>query len=275
MTWVAAGVTVAGTIYSGVSANKAGKEAKKQAENQQRLLSEDLEERKRIARRQEGIYGPIEEQIAAAAAAKGIDPIRAGIVRQRVGTEFNAADRNILTMIGNRGVSSGLGASLLGASQMNRARAMASGILGEYQNKDAMRLQLLSRYNPLQLGEFKSQGLRGMSEFYGQEAARARAAEQQGWQSAAQGVMNVGLMYALRQQPKQGVAAPPIGDPSMTPLTSVSTPSNSVLPQAPGVIPTPTAGTIPQAFGVSNLPSFSSGGWGVMPTQSNFGIYGR
>lgn len=271
MTWVAVGIGAVGTVSSGVSANKAGKEAKRQGQNQQDLLRQDLEERKRVARRQEGIYGPIEEQLASMASARGIDPLRAGVVRQRVGTEFNTADRNITTMIGNRGVSSGLGASLLGASQMNRARAMASGILGEYQNKDAMRMQLLSRYNPLQTAEFQSQGLRGMSDFYGQEAARARAAEQQGYQGMAQGVMNMGMMYAMRRPTQPNNTTP--GNPGLpsTPLTSMRPNYESALPMAPGIIPTPGPAPVGQSFGVQNLPSFNGGGWGVMPTQYNFG----
>ena len=63
MTWVATGVSAGGAVMSGVGASKAGKSAAKNAASQQQLLAEDLAERKRVARRQEGMYGPIEEMM--------------------------------------------------------------------------------------------------------------------------------------------------------------------------------------------------------------------
>lgn len=246
MTWVAVGVGVAGAATSASSASKAGKSAKRNAQSQQALMAQDLEERKRVARRQDGIYGPIEEQIAAMATAKGIDPLRAGVIRQRVGTEFNAADRNIVRMIGNRGVSSGLGASLLGASQMNRARAMASGVLGEYQNKDAMRMQLLSRYNPLQNAEFQSQGLRGMAGFYGAEADRARQAERMGWDGAARGLMGAATAYASRANTTPDTTITSVNLPSegLSPIDTSQRNFDGLDSFSPGVMPSgPVSGT--------------------------------
>lgn len=302
MTWVSTGVAVGGAVVSASSASKAGKAAKENAQRQEALMSQDLDERKRVARRQEGLYGPIEERLASMASANGIDPLRAGVVRQRIGSEFNAADRNILTMIGNRGVSSGLGAALLGGSQMNRARAMATGILSEYQNKDSLRMQLLGRYNPLQNAEFQSQGLRGMASFYGNEADRARMAEQRGWEGAGRGLMAAGAAYAAGSAAQNA-------DTTST-VTSVNIPTEGLealaLPQRsdmsamdipPAVAPSgQVAGAyqhtpmLPSMDGASYRgimsPSVNTGGdwwssrmpgtsWGVMPTSTNFGIYGR
>jgi hypothetical protein len=258
MTWVATGVGAAGTIYSGVSAGKAGKAADKSAAQQQALLAQDLAERKRVAARQENIYGGLEQRLVSRANQVGIDPIRAGVIRSRVGTEFDNADRNITRMIGTRGVSSGLGASLLGSSQMNRARALAGGMIGEYQNKDTMGMQLLSRYNPLQNAEFQSQGLRGMASFYGDEAARARAAEQAGWQGVGQGVMGTAMLYASRAPKAAPQAQPGVWTPPeiQSPLRTEMGPANISGPSVAG----PAALT-------TDMGKVNTSSWGVYKPQ--------
>ena len=263
MTWVATGVSAGGAVVSAVGAGKAGKEASRKAASQEQMLRQDMAERTRIARRQEGLWSPIEDKLQSQALATGIDPLRAGIVRQTVGTEFNNADRNIQRIIGTRGVSSGLAASMMGGSQMNRARAMATGMLGEYQNKDQLRMGLLSRYNPLAMGEYQSQGLRGMAAHYGDQASRAYAAEQQGWQGAAQGVMNAGMAYARSNNPKppSSVDIKHSGLPSsesLSPIQPRSTIDSNLF--TPGVVPSygPITGGYTGADSFSNRNSI----WG-------------
>jgi hypothetical protein len=258
MTFVTAGVMVGGAALSANSAKQANKTAKKSAEGQRQLLERDLNERMRVQKRMEGLYGPIEEQLASQAKAPGIDPFRMGILRSNIEREYGNAGRNINTMIGTRGVSSGLAASMLQTNELSRARAMAAGVLGEYQNKDQLRMGLLSRFNPIQTADYTSQGLRGLASFYGDEAQRARQASQDGWNAAGNGLMNAAMYYSSRP------AAPAPSAPTL-PKAGLGA---GILPSAPGPVPTPN----PNTFTATDAyRSFLQSG-GLMPTAGSWGL---
>ena len=208
MAAVTAGIAAAGALASAYGAQQSAKAQGQAMSAQERQAQADLAFRQGMYNRYLGLYGPIEQQLAAE--AQSTQPLDYEQNQAQIKEQYANALRNIGTNMGMRGIAgSGLDVGAMRGAALGQAGALSGAYAQGLINRRNLGLGLTGRNQIMQAGSQVPGGFQGLSNMYGGWAGMYGQAAQQGWQNAGMGLGN--LAYALqgvnqpRQQPAMAV----------------------------------------------------------------------
>lgn len=191
-----------GAVGSLMGASKASKAQQSAMDQQQQMAQQDLAFRQGVYNRYLGLYGPIEQQLAAE--AQSTQPLDYEQNQAQIKEQYANALRNIGTNMGIRGIAgSGLDVGAMRGAALGQAGALSGAYAQGLINRRNLGLGLTGRNQIMQAGSQVPGGFQGLSNMYGGWSGMYGQAAQQGWQNAGMGLGN--LAYALQgiNQPRQ------------------------------------------------------------------------
>lgn len=193
----AGAVAGGGLLYNVYSSERASRRSASAQSEQQRAYEQDLALRRQFLEQQQGLYGPLEQQLVDQ--ARSPLPLFYGPLSGQVQRSYDASGRNLATQFAQRGLS---GSNLQGATlqglELGRAGALSTAFQQGLQQRLALAQNVLSRYQPLANTQNVSQGLGQLGGFYGQQAQLYGQAAAQGWQNVGQGLQGLGQYWQIR-----------------------------------------------------------------------------
>lgn len=266
MSGVMMGSAVVGAGASLAGASKNARAATSAMRAQQQAQQADLAFRQQQYNRYLGLYGPIEEQLAAQ--AQSSQPLFYDQNKAQIQQQYANALRNQTRQMGMAGMAgSGLATGALRGAALGQASALSGAYSQGMQNRLNLQASLAGKNMPFVAGQGVSQGLQGMANLYGGQANLYNQAAAQGWGNFGQGMSGIaGLLGRMRT----GTAAPPpttetnINAPSelMSPLAQrMTNPYTDYLSLNPAIPPTLDTSQMsyPSMF---NMPEYNMGNLG-------------
>lgn len=223
---VATAVTAATAVYGAYNASQNAKQQSSAMAQQQNAADAQLQNDLAFRQQQQQLYGPLEQQMVQQ--ASGTTPLDYGLMSGQIQQSYDAAQRGLQQQMAARGLSaSGLsGGGALGL-EMGRANALSSAFLQGLQNRRALGMSVLSRYNPGANQQMVNQGYGNLQNMYGQYASMYGQAAQQGYGAAASGLGSLAQMYSMRQQQPQADLTGSIQQQAAVPSAPLPTDMNS------------------------------------------------
>lgn len=235
-TAIAMGVGAAASAYG---ASQSSRAAGRAADQQKEMAMADLAFRQQQYDRYLGLFGPIEEQLAAE--AKSTQPLdydqNAAAIRQNYAQSL----RDITGSMGMRGIAGGgtdIGAQRGAAFRQagDLSGAWAQGLV----NRRNLGMQLTGRGQIGQAAQGVSGGMANLGNFYGQQAGLYNQAAAQGWQNFGQGLQGLANMYGqgmFNSQPPMTYGQ--FQSAFQNAATGVPTGTSGYLPPSNEPVPTP------------------------------------
>jgi len=232
-----AGAALVGTAGSLYGADKASKAQSSAMGQQQQMAQQDLAFRQGMYNRYLGMYGPIEQQLAAQ--AQSSQPLNYEQNQAQIKQQYANSLRNIGTNMGMRGIAgSGLDVGAMRGAALGQAGALSGAYAQGLVNRQNLGMGLTGRNQIMQAGSQVPGGFQGLSNMYGNWAGQYGQAAQQGWQGFGQGLGN--MAYAL-----QGMNQPAPFSITGTPGSASNFGNNwgNPMPTVPIAQPQPAGGT--------------------------------
>ena len=273
---MATGVAVAGLLGGGYSAYESSRKASQNQRAQEQQYQSDLAMRLGLQAQQTGLYGPLENKLVQEASSD--QPLWYGQMAGQVNQQYDAGQRNVAAQMASRGLG---GSALQGATtagmEMGRAGALSQAFAQGLQARQALGLNMVSRYQPLMNAMYTSGGYGQLGGYYGQQAGMYNNAAQQGWGNVGSAPMNLAQMWPGADQMQtatgqnistEGAASPfqPVGGQGLTYNPSVfglqpQQPTGSLVGQAP-----PSGGLNLSPSGI--VPQVGTTGWSPISRMS-------
>ena len=190
------GIAGLGAVSSALGANKASKEAARQAAEQQRLQQMQLDFARKQYEDEQGYIRPIRDRLTAEAMSE--QPLDYARMRGQIEENYANAARKFM---GQRG---GLASAAQRGLEMGKRSSMADAYGQGLTARRNLQQGLLARDQSAMLGSQYGQALGGMAAGYGRQADMMRGAAQQGWGNFATGLGNVAYGLAA-MKPSQGM----------------------------------------------------------------------
>lgn len=201
MAAVTAGIAAAGALASAYGAQQSAKAQGQAMSAQERQAQADLAFRQGMYNRYLGLYGPIEQQLAAE--AQSTQPLDYEQNQAQIKEQYANALRNIGTNMGMRGIAgSGLDVGAMRGAALGQAGALSGAYAQGLINRRNLGLGLTGRNQIMQAGSQVPGGFQGLSNMYGGWANMYGNAAQQGWQNTGVGLGNLAYGLQNMNQPK-------------------------------------------------------------------------
>lgn len=230
------GAAAVGGASSLIGAGKNAKAASNAMNAQQAAQQQQLDFQRQQYNRYLGLYGPIEEQLAAQ--AKSSEPLFYDQNKAQIQQQYSNAIRNQAAQMGMRGMAgSGVDMGMGRAAALGQAGALSNAYSQGLQNRMNLGLSLTGRGQIGQAAGGVAQGMQGMANLYGGQANLYNQGAAQGWSNFGNAI-NSGLgMYGNMQMQQQYInALNGINNPSAwatTPLPQSESLSPLTMGQAP------------------------------------------
>lgn len=227
--WGAAAGGVIGGAMGYFGADKSNPQAQ-----QEQAYRQDLANREAFQKQQQGLYGPLEQSLVQQASST--QPLFYGQMSGAINQNFDQAQRNAASQMAARGMSgSGLQGAGIQGMEMGRAGALSQAFNQGLQARQALGLNVLSRYQPL-MNQMNTQSAYGqLGGMYGQQAMLQNQAQREMWQMGGQALQN-GIQTYLNSKPKSPQEPPSPGQPPSAPS---GTPSSAPSGTPPSMNQTP------------------------------------
>jgi len=206
------GAAIGTALASGYNAYESNQKAKEQQRMQEQQYQGDLGMRLGLQGQQAGLYGPLENKLVQEASSD--QPLWYGQMAGQVNQQYDAGQRNVAAQMASRGLG---GSALQGATtagmEMGRAGALSQAFAQGLQARQALGLNMVSRYQPLMNAMYTSGGYGQLGGYYGQQAGMYNNAAQQGWGNVGQSLMGLAEMWPDQDQSmaKTGYSLPTTG----------------------------------------------------------------
>ena len=214
--WGAAAGGVIGGAMGYFGADKSNPQAQ-----QEQAYRQDLANREAFQKQQQGLYGPLEQSLVQQASST--QPLFYGQMSGAINQNFDQAQRNAASQMAARGMSgSGLQGAGIQGMEMGRAGALSQAFNQGLQARQALGLNVLSRYQPL-MNQMNTQSAYGqLGGMYGQQAMLQNQAQREMWQMGGQALQN-GVQSYMNQ--KEMVETPPAPKMPMLPSAGMLSPA--------------------------------------------------
>lgn len=207
MSGVIVGAAVIGagaSIYGADKNSKAGSSAQK---SQEKMSAADLAFRQQQYDRYMGLFGPVENQLAAE--ARSSEPLGYDRMKAQIETQAGEAGRNMSASMAQRGIAgSGLDVGGMRGLAMNKMNALSGAYSQGLENKRNLGLTLTGRGQIGAAAQGLSGGMQNMAALYGNQADLYNRAAQQGWQNAGQSLQGLASYYGQKQLAAKPAVAP-------------------------------------------------------------------
>lgn len=204
-----------GAASSLMGANKSANAASDAMSSQERMQQADLDFRRQQYQRYLGLMGPIEQQLATE--ARSDQPLDYERNQAQIKQNMGNTLRNINTSMGMRGMAgSGLDQGALRGAAFQQGADLSGAYSQGLQNRRNLGLTLTGRGQIGQAAQGVGQGMQGMSNLYGQQAALFNQAAAQGYQNFGQGLQGMANMagrgyfdnlFGTKQEDKNAIPA--------------------------------------------------------------------